>query len=50
MDGIQNYGSSSDSEPESADKCAHLKPVDPANSVAKTLAVVAAPDVVPLVS
>lgn len=52
MDSLLNYGggSSSSSDSENEDKTAHLKPVDPSLSVAKSLAVVAAPDVVPLVS
>lgn len=50
MESLLNYGSSSDSEPESGDNIAHLKPIDTTNSVAKTLSVVAAPDVVPMVS
>lgn len=57
MNSLQTYGSSSEtdseSEAESAEKKAemdlHLKPVDPSVSIAKTLAVVAAPDVIPLV-
>lgn len=50
MQCLQNYGSSSDSESESGDKYSHLKPIDASTSVAKTLSVVAAPDVVPMVS
>lgn len=60
MNSLQNYGSSSetetdsDSEMEASDKntesALHLKPVDPSVSIAKTLAVVAAPEVIPLVS
>lgn len=59
MNSLQNYGSSSetetdsDSETETTEKkselALHLKPVDPSVSIAKTLAVVAAPDVIPLV-
>lgn len=59
MLGIQNYGSSSDSEVDetteevtsdshNTDAVAHLKPVDPALSIAKSLAVCAAPEVVPM--
>lgn len=50
MESLLNYGSSSESEPESGDKLAHLKPIDKTNSVAKSLSVVAAPDVIPMVS
>lgn len=50
MQCLQNYGSSSDSDSENDDKFSHLKPIDASISVAKTLAVVAAPDVVPMVS
>lgn len=50
MLGLQEYGSSSDSDLEDSDKLIHLKPVDISSSVAKTLSVVAAPDVVPMVS
>lgn len=54
MDSLLNYGSGSESssasESDNEDKTAHLKPIDPTMSVAKSLAVVAAPDVVPLVS
>lgn len=56
MDSLQNYGGSSsssgsgsESETENEENTAHLKPVDPSLSVAKSLAVVAAPDVVPMV-
>ncbi|KAG4079161.1 hypothetical protein HA402_001132 [Bradysia odoriphaga] len=56
MNSLQNYGSSSetetDSDSESIEKkselALHLKPVDPSVSIAKTLAVVAAPDVIPV--
>lgn len=54
---LQNYGSSSetDSDTENVDKTlephnAHLKPIDPSNSVASTLAIQAAPEVVAIVS
>lgn len=61
MNSLQNYGSSSetetdsDSDTERKEKTSelplHLKPtVDTGVSIAKTLAVVAAPDVIPLVS
>lgn len=52
MESLLNYASSSGSESETdnEDKTAHLKPVDPSLSVAKSLAVIAAPDVVPMVS
>lgn len=52
MDTLQNYGSSSgsDSDADNEDNTAHLKPVDSSISVAKSLMVVAAPDVVPMVS
>lgn len=50
MNNLQDYASSSDSETENSDKFAHLKPIDEKSSVAKTLSVVAAPDVVPIVS
>lgn len=51
MQCIQNYGnSSSDSESDNGESTAHLRPVDTENSVAKTLSVVAAPAVVPLVN
>lgn len=50
MQCLQNYGTSSDSDSESDDKFSHLKPIDASTSVAKTLSVVAAPDVVPMVS
>lgn len=50
MQCLQNYGSSSDSDSESGDKFAHLKPIDASTSVAKTLSIVAAPEVVPMVS
>lgn len=58
MNSLQNYGSSSetetDSDSESMEKqselALHLKPIDPTVSIAKTLAVVAAPDVIPVVS
>lgn len=43
-------GSGSDSEPETAENTAHLRPIDTSHSVAKTLTVMAAPDVVPMVS
>lgn len=50
MQCIQNYGnSSSDSESDDGESKAHLKLIDTKNSVAKSLTVVAAPDVVPLV-
>lgn len=54
MQCIQNYGGSSsgsgsDSEPETAENTAHLRPIDTSHSVAKTLTVMAAPDVVPMV-
>lgn len=41
--------SSNDSEPETAENTAHLRPIDTSHSVAKTLTVMAAPDVVPMV-
>lgn len=60
MNSLQNYGSSSetdtdsDTEAGSSEKTTelalHLKPVDPSLSIAKSLAVVAAPDVIPAVS
>lgn len=51
MQCIQNYGSSSsDSETEPAETTAHLRPIDTSHSVAKTVMVVAAPDVVPMVT
>ncbi|XP_037948988.1 pre-mRNA-processing factor 17 [Teleopsis dalmanni] len=54
---IQNYGSSSGSDNENDEKLSevkkvretsHLKPIDPKLSIAKTLAVCAAPEVVPI--
>lgn len=50
MQCIQNYGSSSDSDSDNGESTAHLRPIDNASSVAKSLSVVAAPDVVPLVN
>lgn len=50
MQCLQNYGTSSESDSDSEDKFSHLKPIDASSSVAKTLSVVAAPDVVPMVS
>lgn len=54
MQCIQDYGSSSnsdsDSEPERAENTAHLRPIDTSHSVAKTLTVMAAPDVIPMVN
>lgn len=48
---IQSYGNgSSDSESDNGESTAHLRPIDTKNSVANTLTIVAAPDVVPLVS
>lgn len=53
---LQNYGSSSetDSDTENADVpqelFAHLKPIDPNNSLGSSLAIQAAPEVVPIVS
>lgn len=53
MQCIQSYGNSSssgsDSESDNGESTAHLRPIDSSNSVAKTLTVMAAPDVVPLV-
>lgn len=54
MESLANYASSSsgssDLETDNEENTAHLKPVDPSLSVAKSLAVIAAPDVVPMVS
>lgn len=64
MQCIQSYGSgsdsssnstssssSSDSESDNGESTAHLRPIiDTTNSVAKTLSVVAAPNVIPMVS
>lgn len=56
MQCIQDYGGSSsssdgsDTEPETAENTAHLRPIDTSHSVAKTLTVMAAPDVVPMVN
>lgn len=52
MQCIQSYGnsSSSDSESDNGESTAHLRPIDTASSVAKTLTVMAAPAVVPLVN
>lgn len=52
MDSLRNYrnSSSEDTESDNDDHVAHLKPVDTSYSVAKTLTVVAAPAVVPMVS
>lgn len=55
MQCIQSYGSSSsstsDSESDNGESTAHLRPIgDPTNSVAKTLSIVAAPNVIPMVS
>lgn len=58
MQCIQDYGGSStssssdgsDTEPETtAENTAHLRPIDTSHSVAKTLTIMAAPDVVPMV-
>lgn len=51
MQCIQGYGnsSSSDSESDNGESTAHLRPIESTNSVAKTLTVMAAPDVVPMV-
>lgn len=50
MQCLQSYGSSSsDSESDNGESTAHLRPIDSSSSVAKTLTVMAAPDVVPLV-
>lgn len=53
MQCIQNYGnsssSSSDSESDAGESTAHLRPIDTSHSVAKTLMVMAAPAVVPMV-
>lgn len=56
MQCIQDYGGSSsssdasDTEPETAENTAHLRPIDTSHSVAKTLTIVAAPHVVPMVN
>jgi hypothetical protein len=53
---LQNYANSSseasstESENENDEKNAHLKPIDPSFSVAKSLQICAAPVVVPIVS
>lgn len=55
MQCIQSYGnsssSSSDSDSDNGESTAHLRPIDDTtNSVAKTLSIVAAPNVIPMVS
>lgn len=51
MQCLQSYGnSSSDSESDDGESTAHLRPINEENSVAKSLTVMAAPDVVPLAS
>lgn len=51
MLGLQSYCSSSENDSDSEDKTKdlHLKPIDPAESVSKTICVQAAPEVVPIV-
>lgn len=52
MQCIQNYGndsSSSESDSDAGESTAHLRPIDTSHSVAKTLMVMAAPAVVPMV-
>lgn len=51
MQCIQSYGgSSSDSESDNGEAAAFLLPIDPKDSVANTLSIVTAPEVVPMVS
>ncbi|CAO1334223.1 unnamed protein product [Diamesa hyperborea] len=48
MLGLQNYGSSSETDSEQENMVAHLKPIDKTNSVANTIAINANPIVVPI--
>lgn len=51
MQCIQSYGgSSSESESDNGEAAAFLLPIDPTDSVANTLSIVTAPEVVPMVS
>lgn len=61
MQCIQDYGGSSSSSSDASDTesetatttaehTAHLRPIDTSHSVAKTLTIMAAPDVVPMVN
>lgn len=55
MQGIQSYcnssSNSSDSESDNGESTVHLRPINNTiNSVAKTLSIVAAPNVIPMVS